>query len=383
MNELGMMEDIVLAGAAQQNLAKTAILYSESADIWLSPIGTPGAAKRSLYLALRHAQIPVDIVNEEDCGRGSLNHYAALFIVDEQVSETAVTSIGQWVSIGGHVFVTAGGAQLNEANQTNAAMQKLSGITQHGIWTGTRYSRHNSSIYFVKEELPFAETLDVATVLATETSPPATLGVFGAKSIFEWKPPRAAVRGKDYNLTSLFSNGAPASIATAIGKGVLSYAAFHPGLSYMQPAMPRRPVDRSPDLDSYTHFVPTEFNTGARSFLAEAVAAAGGAGNTPRCSEPLVEVGYVTSSVGTVLPLVNWNTPFNQTSFWKRDNYTRVVISLEGIVPLPTFKTASLASCGTLTPTLCADKQGNVVRLNSSGLTFSVDVAIADAIILR
>ena len=130
MNELGMFEDIVLAGAAQQNLAKVAILYSESADIWLSPIGTAGAAKRSLYLTLRHAQIPIDVVNEEDCVRGSLNHYAVLFIVDPQVSEEAVTAIGGWVNTGGHAYVTAGGAQLNEANQTNAAMQKLTGITQ-------------------------------------------------------------------------------------------------------------------------------------------------------------------------------------------------------------------------------------------------------------
>ena len=130
MNELGMFEDIVLAGAAQHNLAKTAILYSETADIWLSPVGTPGSAKRSLYLTLRHAQIPIDIVNEEDCVRGSLNHYAMLFVVDPQVSEEAVTAIGAWANTGGHVFVTAGAAQLNEANQTNAAMQKLTGITQ-------------------------------------------------------------------------------------------------------------------------------------------------------------------------------------------------------------------------------------------------------------
>ena len=63
-------------------------------------MGTPGAAKRSLYLALRHAQVHVDVVNEEDCGRGSLNHYAMLFVVDQQVSERAVTAIGAWCVYG-------------------------------------------------------------------------------------------------------------------------------------------------------------------------------------------------------------------------------------------------------------------------------------------
>ena len=83
-------------------------------------------------------------------------------------------------------------------------------------------------------------------------------------------------------------------------------------------------------------------------------------------------------------PTRNWNTPHNQTSFWKRENYTRVTISLDGVVPTPTYTTATLASCGMLDISTCALKQGGVVRLNvTSKLQFSVDVAIADSIILR
>ena len=52
---------------------------------------------------------------------------------------------------------------------------------------------------------------------------------------------------------------------------------------------------QSPDLESFTHFVPTEFNVGAREMLAKAVAAAGGRGAVPISSVPLVEVGYVPS----------------------------------------------------------------------------------------
>lgn len=95
-----------------------------------------------------------------------------------------------------------------------------------------------------KEELPFAEELDKVTVLATDTSPAATLGVFGEKSIAKWTPPPAARRGVDYNVTGLFEDGSLASFAMTIGKGRLHYTAYHPGLSYMHPAIPRRPVDR-------------------------------------------------------------------------------------------------------------------------------------------
>ena len=99
-----------------------------------------------------------------------------------------------------------------------------------------------------------------------------------------------------------------------------------------------------------------------------------------------VQVGYVTSAVGTLLPLVNWDTPHNQSSFHARENYTRVTVSLATMIPPPAkWVTATLASCGSLVAAACAVKQGGVVRLNASadGLSFSVDVAIADAIILR
>jgi hypothetical protein len=367
----------------------------------MSPVGTPGAAKRSLYLALRHAQLPVDIVNEEvcksgvaqaqgaaaailysetadifldlidiiiwerlaysvsslsdlitvtnaqlgpcqDCVRGALNHYAALYVIDPQVAESAVTAINAWVRTGGRAFLTAGAAQLNEANQTNAAAQKLIPVVQSGVWTGTRYSRHNASIFFIKEELPFAETLDEVTVLGTETTPAATLGVFAEKSIFKFTPAST----DEHNITAVFTDGTPAQISLACGKGVVMYSAFHPGLAYMHPAVPRRPVDRTPDLDGFTHFVPTAFNTGARDLLASVMADVAGA-RPIICSNPLVEVGYVTSPVGALLPLVNWDTPSNQSSFHARENFTRATISLAALTPPPTFKTASLASCGT------------------------------------
>ena len=240
-----------------------------------------------------------------------------------------------------------------------------------------------ATIFFVKQELPFAETLDEVTVLATQTSPAATLGVFGEKSIINFDPPASAKPGVDYNISAVFEDSSPASIAIAVGSGVVHYAAYHPGLSYMQPAMPRRPVDRTAHLDGYTHFVPTEFDAGARDMLARAVAAAGGSGTAPRCSDPLVEVGHISSPAGTLLPLINWNTPGNQTSYWKRDNYTRVTVDLSAVTPAPKFATATLASCGVLTQAACAAKQGGVVRLNASGLLLSVDVALADAIILR
>ena len=40
-----------------------------------------------------------------------------------------------------------------------------------------------------------------------------------------------------YNITALFLDGGPAQIEVALGKGRVTYAAYHPGLAYMHPAM--------------------------------------------------------------------------------------------------------------------------------------------------
>lgn len=74
LNALGSFEDIVAAGVPWPNGAAVSILYSESADIWLGSVGTFGAGLRSLYIAYRHAGIPVQIVTEDDCANGRLFH---------------------------------------------------------------------------------------------------------------------------------------------------------------------------------------------------------------------------------------------------------------------------------------------------------------------
>ena len=69
-----------------------------------------GAAKRSLYVALRHAQIAVDIVSEGDCEAGALNHYTTLFIVEPQGAEAPMQAIASWVEGGGNLVLTAAAA---------------------------------------------------------------------------------------------------------------------------------------------------------------------------------------------------------------------------------------------------------------------------------
>jgi hypothetical protein len=130
-NALGMFDDIIAAGANGPQGAKAAMLFSATADIWLEGYGTSGAAKRSLYIAVRHAGIALDVVVEEDLlseGRAAVAQYAVVYIADRRITTAAGTALTAWVNDGGTVLSALGGAMTNETNQPNLPVLRLLGI---------------------------------------------------------------------------------------------------------------------------------------------------------------------------------------------------------------------------------------------------------------
>ena len=57
-----------------------AVLYSETSDVWQTTAGTYGSSLRTMYIALKHAQLPVDVLIEEDCLAGRLHYYDVLSV---------------------------------------------------------------------------------------------------------------------------------------------------------------------------------------------------------------------------------------------------------------------------------------------------------------
>lgn len=106
-----------------------------------------------------------------------------------------------------------------------------------------------------------------------------------------------------------FSDGKPAITKSSVGKGQAYYMGFMPGLSYFDPAIPLRPVDRASVDEGMDHFIPTEFDTTARDLLTLPLASKMEDPNVVpvASSNPLVEVGLVSApGIGAALPCVNW-----------------------------------------------------------------------------
>jgi hypothetical protein len=328
--ELGQFEDIVQDGQVRPGVA--ALWFSETADVWDDYQKSLGVGKRSLYIAIRHQQIPLDCVLDGD----DLKPYKALYLTDRHVSRAGSKAIADWVKADGWLFATAGAGMFDEFNQPNKVLRELLGLEE------TALDHSAEDVTREKEHLPFAKPLDNITLKKTP--------VFGAKSRV------TARQDKDTSVMETFADGSPAIVARKVGKGATTYYALLPGLSYFKPAIPLRPVDRGASDDTMAHFIPTKFDNVPSRLVGLPAAFI----DLPvKCSERLVESTVIEAKSGVVIPLVNWGAgPVKGLT---------VTVSIK----VPTAK-ITLASGGAVKH-----------RTERGKHIFTLDLDVADALILR
>eukprot|EP01043_Picozoa_sp_COSAG02_P059111 COSAG02_NODE_7471_length_2997_cov_7.180124_4_plen_396_part_01 len=324
-NQLGSFEDIIHVGMAQPIGAAVGILYSETADIYYDSAGTHGSELRGLYIALKHAGLPVEIFIEEDCTEqvGRLHYTDVLYVTMPHISTSATKGIASWVQAGGTLFATAGAGMFTEANASNTVMSALLGVSQKALYTGSQ-DEFNNTVRLIKQDINFVETLDNVTVSSdlltalhtvdagediTTGLAGASLVAKGAKSFFSTADRVTTQQGASPTTLATFSDGKPAMVRSTVGKGSAFYAGFLPGLAYFSPAIPLRPVDRASVDEGMNHFIPTEFAVAAKTLITLPLASRLNESTVRPVigSHPLVEVGWVyAKGVGSVLPCVNW-----------------------------------------------------------------------------
>jgi len=288
--------------------AEAALWFSETGDIWGDNHGSFAAAKRALYTAIRHQQIPLDFVVQQDALDGTLSKYKVLYLTDAHVSAAASQKIAAWVHNGGVLFATAGAGMFDELNRPNKALPQLLGIEQASL-----DAPQGAQIIWIKQDLPFVKPIETAKVTAPAPDAGADLLPSGdaesaqagiraaALPVF---CVRSRIRATGGRTVGSFSDGLPAIVSRKAGKGKAIYCAFLPGLSYYKPAIPRRPADRGATDDAMIHFLPTDFDQLAARLIALPAASL----KLPvKCNGPLVETTIIRSPHGVVIPLVDWS----------------------------------------------------------------------------
>ncbi len=288
------------AGAVEHRLsqampqrAQIAIMLSRAADTWdTEDLGGAGHLygatfnvnndeRKAIWMALRHAQYPVDLITDEDIAEGRLAGYRVLYVVGSEMLAAAVKPLKQWVRDGGVLYATAGSGLLDEYHRDLAELREVYGIEGHKLDRVVRHVRPRSTLASIKP-------LDTITAEAPELGLTSMqLPTLCYRQTFQ---PTSAAR----TLGKYRSGGSPAVLYNAFGKGGAYAVGALAGLAYLTPA-----VTSSSDI------LPTNFSSDIRALIALPAIQAK---VTPvaAASDPLVETQYMVGPTGSLVILTNW-----------------------------------------------------------------------------
>ncbi|MCC6174606.1 MAG: hypothetical protein IT305_04805 [Chloroflexi bacterium] len=300
--EIGAVDDLLADGKPRP--APVAIVLCESTDLWDRV--TPGQAdglqpaqpgefpsiaynleRKCLWTALRHAQVPVDFVTEDDLANGSAARYRVLYLAGDHLSTAAAQGLAAWVQAGGTLISTAGGGLMNDYGEPLPTLLPVFGVREQTLEKRTTFIRP-------RIELPRLRPLDTLTVRPSfETGGPLSVPVLA------FRQRMAPASGAEVIAT--FSDGAPAAVRNRSGKGTAILWGALLGLAYVQSGftMPLPPPDRGPGI----HTPLTGFDAARRQLV---VGPAGAAAQTAAAaSDPLVETGLLETERAVLVPLAS------------------------------------------------------------------------------
>jgi len=316
IRDTGALEDYLYDGRTPP--AQVAILLSGATDIWETSKSedtynitdyhnNPNSnaynhEMKCVWLALKHLQMPVDFLIEDDIGDGYLKNYKVLFIVGDHIDHNAAEGIRQWVANGGVLFSVAGGGLLDEYGRRLDALFPVYGITDANL------EKRNIHIR-TKMELRRLRSLDTITFDRGSGLSRTSMPVLAFKQTF--------LPAQGVEILGTYQDGTPALLRNQYGKGYGIICGTLPGAAYVRPAIPLLPWDRN----IMAHFIPTNFGRTAQQVFNLPLAMAG-VESPVQLSEPLVESNILASSKAVVIALSNYS---------KRKQIDRLDVTVKGL----------------------------------------------------
>jgi hypothetical protein len=297
-HETGVFEDYVLDGKVRP--ARVGLLLSSVDEILTGDTNFKGGIhnqeRKAIYFALRHAQVPVDFLTEDDMIEGLAKDYQVIYVTQQYLHSNAVKAMQKWVEAGGTLVALCGGGFVDEFGRPNPAASALYGVAQQSIQKDP-----SLPMILAKQDLPPCKPVDCAWWIRGERS---ILDV----PVLVWKQGLTPSDGK---VLGAYSDGKPAVVEKAHGKGRAVLLGFFPGMAYLKSGLPLRPADRSGTNAGFNHFLPTAMDASLRERIVDDFLP--GAFVRPvECSEQLVEATCIdTPAAGgqparLAVPLMNY-----------------------------------------------------------------------------
>ncbi len=304
--EIGGAEDLLVP--ARRLLSQVAFLYSTCSDIWTVGVNDLyGHDRMHSYLALIHAQVPVDFLSEDDVAAGGLQPYKALYVFGPNLRRAAAGPIADWVKAGGVLYLAGGAAVADEYNRPVRPLDDALALTREAPQP---LSTHLGAGRYLLGCKPQGEVRFAA-------GPADPMAVIGVRQPITMAPSeRVVVQARD-------GQGATMAARVEAGRGTVFVAGFLPGLSYIRSALARRDAQGTPapnaadPLDFNTRgsfsnlqpkdlsYNPWEYPVGERDYLLMPVREA--KVTVPvTLNRPVVETFYLEGPQGAVVTLANY-----------------------------------------------------------------------------
>lgn len=273
-HEAGIFEDYVMDGTVRP--AHAGLLLSSVDELITGDANNKGGhhnmERKALYYALRHSQVPVDFLTEDDLIDGLAQDYRTLYVFQQYLAVKAVKALTAWVEAGGTVVALCGGGFMDEFQAPNPNANALYGVKEQRLWKDPALP-----MVLAKLDLPPSKPVDTVTWRSGDLTVKA--------EVMAWKQTMVP---SDGTVIGSFSDGKPAVIEKAHGKGRAVLFGFFPGMAYLKSGLPLRPMDRGSTAEAYAHYLPTGMDVTLRKALVEPFLPAGFV-RPVVCSADLVE----------------------------------------------------------------------------------------------
>ncbi len=306
-HEAGTFEDFVVDGKVRPG--KVGLLLS-SVDEVMTGVNNFALAlhnneRKALYYALRHSQVPVDFLSEDDLIDGRAADYRVIYVGQQWLHSRALEALQKWAEKGGTVVAVCGGGFRDEFNRANPKAGAFYGVKSQKLTVDpnlvSKYLLKENQPFLTKQDLPAYEPMDRVTWASGK-------GKLTGVPVVVWKQ---VLEPADAKVIGTYADGKPAVLEKKHGKGRVVLFGFLPGQAYLKSALPLLPADRGSTDQAFAHFLPTKMDVKLRQALVDDFLPAGFV-RPVECSEPLVESTCIDTPAGggkqarLAVPLMNF-----------------------------------------------------------------------------
>lgn len=218
VREIGAVEDVLLP--AQPRPAQVALLYSSASDAWTHKRNFAfGFERMHTWLALTHAQVPVDVVHESEVADGLLERYKVCYLSDPNLTRASAQKLRAWVENGGTLILTAGAGQFDEFNRPLTTLDSLLPFKRT---PATILQNYGAAGRFLSTLTPQGEVQAGATKMNVLSVGQQLEGV---------------TENQNVHIEASFSSGLPAAVRAKVGRGTIVVRGYLPALDYIRHAL--------------------------------------------------------------------------------------------------------------------------------------------------